>query len=450
MTAVVVLIVAVAALAVGAALAMALSRRNGAPQFDPATAYALVDAEARAAAAMAQADAQAAASARQAADSAQQSAAQSVAIERALQTAMASMQVQAGRERDEAVRSALTQITLMGREQLGAETAAASADLDAKKDLIEIRLAQVQSEVRTDLDRLSTLVGQLGEATSERFGQVDNSLRVHAEITQHLTSTTQSLREALASPNNRGQWGERMAEDIIRAAGFIENKQYRKRTAVTGSGQGIPDFTFMMPKGQVLFMDVKFPMAAYLRFLDAKTEAEKSTHRATFLRDVRMRVRELARREYAASDDRPAVDNVLLFVPNETLSAFIHETDPALIDEAMRQNVVICSPLTLFAFLGTIRQAFDNYVMEQTSQEMMQLLGKFAQQFTKYTESIDKVKRQFDTVSKSFDELATTRRRALERPLKDLEALRLDRGVAVDGELFAAEVLELEGYRELA
>ncbi len=416
MTAVVVLLVAVAALAVGAALAMAMSRRTESPQIDPAIA----------------------------------SAAQAAAIERALQTAMASMQVQAGRERDEAVQSALIQVTLMGREQLGAETAAASADLDSKKDLIESRLAQVQSEVRLDLARLSTLVGQLGEATSQRFGQVDQSLRVHAEITQHLTSTTQSLREALASPNNRGQWGERMAEDIIRAAGFIENKQYRKRTAVAGSGQGIPDFTFMMPKGQVLFMDVKFPMAAYLRFLDASTEAEKSTHRATFLRDVRMRVRELARREYAASDDRPAVDNVLLFVPNETLSAFIHETDPALIDEAMRQNVVICSPLTLFAFLGIIRQAFDNYVMEQTSQEMMQLLGKFAQQFTKYTDSIDKVKRQFDTVSKSFDELATTRRRALERPLKDLEALRLDRGVAVDGELFAAEVLEMEGYRELA
>ncbi len=448
MSPVAVLLVAMLALIAGAALAVVLVRRATTPVADPtaellaAQAIAIADAEARAAVALAQVDAQTAASAAQ-------SAAQAEAIQRALQTAMSSLQVQAASERDVAVQAALAQVALMGREQLGAETAAASADLAAKKDVIESRLGQIQHEVHQDLNRLSQLVGQLGEATSERFGQVDSSLRAHAEITQHLTSTTQSLREALASPNNRGQWGERMAEDIIRAAGFIEHKQYRKRTAVSGAGQGIPDFTFMMPKGQVLFMDVKFPMAAYLRFLDATTEAEKSTHRATFLRDVRMRVRELAKREYAAADDRPAVDNVLLFVPNETLSAFIHETDPSLIDDAMRQNVVICSPLTLFAFLGIIRQAFDNFVMEQTSQEMMQLLGKFAQQWGKYTESIDKVKRQFDTVSKSFDELATTRRRALERPLKDLESLRLDRGVPVDGELFAADVLEMEGYREL-
>ena len=240
-----------------------------------------------------------------------------------------------------------------------------------------------------------------------------------------------------------------MAEDIIRAAGLIEHTQYSKRTAVQGAGQGIPDFTFFLPKGHVLFMDVKFPMAAYLRYLDADTQAEQAAHRGAFLRDVRLRVRELSKREYAKADTRPAVDNVLLFVPNETLSGFIHENDPELIDEAMRQNVVICSPLTLFAYLGIVRQAFDNFMIDQTSQEILALLGKFGQQWGKYAESVDKVKRQFDTVSKSFDELATTRKRALERPLKELDALRLERGLPVDGELFGADVLQLEGYRDL-
>ncbi len=316
----------------------------------------------------------------------------------------------------------------------------ASAELSAKKDLIDARLGQMQSEVRTDLDRLVTLVGRLGDATTQRFGQMDQSLREHTEVTQRLSTTTQSLREALASPNTRGQWGERMAEDIIRAAGLIEHKQYLKRTAVAGDAQGIPDFTFLLPKGHVLFMDVKFPMAAYLRYLDADNDADRSANRAAFLRDVRARVRELARREYTQADDRPAIDNVLLFVPNETLSAFIHETDPELIDEAMRQHVVICSPLTLFAFLGVIRQAFDNFMIEQTSHEMLQMLGRFAQQWTKYTDSVDKVKRQFDAVANSFQELATTRRRALERPLTDLEALRVNRGVVIDGELITTGV----------
>jgi DNA recombination protein RmuC len=354
----------------------------------------------------------------------------------------------------QAAKLAVDQAITMSREQLGAHTQASDASLAGRQQLIDQRLGEVQTGVRTDIDRLSQLVQQLGDATSERFGQVDRSLQVHAEITQMLSSTTNSLREALASSNARGQWGERMAEDVLRLAGFHEGVNYRKRTAVEGEGRGIPDFTFLLPKGHVLFMDVKFPMASYLKFLDATNEAERSAHRATFVRDVRARVRELSKREYASTDDRSTVDNVLLFVPNETISAFIHESDNGLIEEAMSSKVVICSPLTLFAFLGVIRQAFDNFVIEETSQEILQLLGKFGQQWGKYTESVDKVKRQFDTLNRSFDELATTRRRALERPLNAIEDLRRKQQLPIDGQLFAVDETgevdgEIDNVREL-
>jgi DNA recombination protein RmuC len=292
-------------------------------------------------------------------------------------------------------------------------------------------LDEVQRTVAADIGRLSTLVQQLGDATAQRFGQVDRSLQHHAQATQQLSATAAGLREALASSNARGQWGERMADDVLRLAGLHEGVNYVKRTALVGEGTGIPDITFVLPRGQVLFMDVKFPMAAYLRHLEAGTDAERAQHRVAFLRDVRGRIRELARREYAATDQRPAVDTVLLFVPNESLAGFIHESDAGLIDEALQSNIVLCSPLTLFAFLGVIRQAHDQYMVEQTSNEILQLLGAFSQQFTKYGDAVDKVKRQFDTVARSFDELATTRRRALERPLRRIDDLRADRQLEV-------------------
>ena len=371
-------------------------------------------------------------------------------VTQAVAAAVAQANERAARERDLAVQAAVENAVTMVREQLGASTKAADASLAGRQQLIDAKLGEVQAGVQGDLARLSQLVQQLGEATGERFGQVDQSLKVHAEITQTLAGTTNSLREALASSNTRGQWGERMAEDVLRLAGMHEKVNYFKRTAVSGEGTGIPDFTFVLPKGHVLFMDVKFPMASYLKYLEAGTEAERSAHRATFVRDVRARVRELAKREYAQADDRPAVDNVLLFVPNESLAAFIHESDTSLVEEAMAQRVVICSPLTLFAFLGVIRQAFDNFMIEQTSHEILGLLGKFGQQWGKYTESVEKVKRQFDTVARSFDELATTRRRALERPLNSIDDLRRKQSLPVDGELFGGlDELEFDNVHEL-
>ncbi len=281
----------------------------------------------------------------------------------------------------------------------------------------------------SELARLGTLVQRLGESTAERFGAVDRSLHEHATATRDLAGTAADLREALANPTARGQWGERMAADVLRLAGLHEGVNYVVRTGLTGEGRGIPDVTFLLPQGHVLFMDVKFPMAAYLRYLAATTDHERSRERAAFVHDVRVHVRELARRDYATTDDRPAVDNVLMFVPNESLAGFIHESDPSLIDDALRDRVVLCSPLTLYAFLGVIRQAYDNFVVEQTSREILALLGTFSQQWVKYTDQLDKVRRGLDSVGRAFDELSGTRRRALERPLAQIEQLRRNEGV---------------------
>ena len=235
----------------------------------------------------------------------------------------------------------------------------------------------------------------------------------------------------------RGQWGERMAEDVLRLAGFHENINYVKQNQSTGAG--VPDYTFPMPKGHVLYMDVKFPMAAYLRYLEAGTNAEREMHLKRFLADVRLRVQGTRQARVRRQGAEPSVDYVLLFIPNEQLSGFIHEHDAALLDDAMGQQVVLCSPLTLFAFLGVIRQAFDNYMIEQTSDEILKLLGTFGSQWRKYVDQVEVVKRRFDGVDKALDQLVGTRRRQLERPLLQLEALRLQRGLPLDGQLFAAD-----------
>jgi DNA recombination protein RmuC len=308
---------------------------------------------------------------------------------------------------------------------------AAGTDVDTGTDPLH---TQLHAEVRAELQRLGQVVGALSETSARRFGEVDRSLQSHAEVTRALADSARTLREALASPTARGQWGERMADDVLRLAGFVENVNYVKQTQLEGAA-GRPDFTFPLPKGHELHMDVKFPMSEYLRYLDATSDHDRRTHRAAFLRDVRARVRELARRDYANAGSRPSVDYVLLFLPNEQLTGFIHEHDPELLDHALQQRVVMCSPLTLFAFLGVIRQAFDNYMVEQTSDEILALIGTFGQQWTKYNDAIDKVKARFEQLDRSFEELAGPRRRQLEKPLRRLEAVRVERGVALDRDL---------------
>lgn len=346
--------------------------------------------------------------------------------------AVAAVRAQAAADRDAAVRAALDQVSAVNAQALAAHGTAVQRELAGRQEVIGVRLGEVQGQVHRQLAELGAAVQALRESSAQGLGAVQAQLEVHARSTEHLATTAQTLREALASPKARGQWGERMAEDVLRLAGFTEHVNYTRQRSTEG-GTSIPDFTFTLPKGHQLYLDVKFPLSAYLRFLEADTDHERSTHRAQFMKDVRQRVKELADRDYPAQAGRAgAIDTVLLFIPNEAVSAFVHEADPTLIDDALRRKVVLCSPLTLFAMLGVIRQAHDAFQVEQTSDEILRLMGAFDLQWKKFTEQMELVGKRLASLDAAFADLSGPRRNQLTKVVAKVDDLRQARGLAAD------------------
>ena len=253
-------------------------------------------------------------------------------IDTAVHDAIAQVREQASAERDAAVTAALQQSAVLQREQLGSDGVAGPSAgqrpiCRRKKDVIDARLDQVHAEMRGELNKLSDMVAALGRTSAESFGSVTSSLQAHAEVANTLAESTRSLREALANPQVRGQWGERMAEDVLRLAGFHENINYVKQTQIEG-GTGRPDYTFPMPKGHALYMDVKFPMASYLRYLEVEHQRRaRGAPQALPAPTCGCGSRNWPSATTPARASEPSVDYVLLFIPNEQLTGFIHEHD---------------------------------------------------------------------------------------------------------------------------
>ena len=312
-----------------------------------------------------------------------------------------------------------TRLLNANKVMLEQERLRADADLTAKKSLIDQQLGTMNAE----LGKVNTLVRELENDRRHAFGQLTNELQRQHEGLETLSANTQQLREVLASSKARGQWGERMAEDVLRLAGLLEGVNYRKQATLAGAGR--PDYTFLLPNGLVMHMDVKFPLDNYVRHLEADNDVERARYRDQFLRDVRDRVKELTTRGYLDAADE-TVDCLLLFIPNEQVYSFIQTEDREAIDDAMRHKIVLCSPLTLYAILAVVRQAVDNFRLERTSNEILSLLGEFARQWEKFSVQLDTVQKRFEGVSKEYGALMTTRHRALQRPLDRIEALRRD------------------------
>lgn len=311
----------------------------------------------------------------------------------------------------------------LARAKLEAERELGSKELDQKKRLIDLQLHRMTEE----LEGVAQLMKALEKDRAEKFGSLSHQLQATSKQTSALIETTNQLREALVSTRVRGQWGERMAEDVLRLAGFIENVNYLKQKQIDGT-RSRPDFTFLLPRNLTVNMDVKFPLENYLKYLAASSEMEKERHRSLFLRDVRAKISEVATRDYI-NPEQNTVDYVLLFIPNEQIYSFIHEHDRFLLDEALKNRVVFCSPLTLYAILAVIRQAVDNFALEQTSNEMLSLFGSFKKQWQEFMRRMEQLGKRIGEAQQEYENLTTVRRRQLEKPLREIDALRSQRGL---------------------
>jgi DNA recombination protein RmuC len=325
------------------------------------------------------------------------------------------LRAQAVADREGVLRATVDTVVAVAGQQLGQRAEAGARELDLHRDAIGHQL----DAMGTELHRVNELVATMRNERAEQHGQLVQGLKETLRTTGELAGTTRALREALASPKARGQWGERMADDVLRAAGLLEGVNYRKQTAIPGGT--IPDFTFLLPNGWRVHMDVKFPVDNYLRLLGADAAQERTAFTDAFLRDVRARVRELGGRGYI--EPGVTLDYVLLFIPNEAVYGFIHEHDPDLLDAALRQRVVLCSPFTLFAVLAVIRQAVEQFALERTSDQILGVLRSFSVEWEKFADSIDGLGRKLETTQRAFEELSGPRRRQLQRTLDRADGL---------------------------
>ncbi len=315
----------------------------------------------------------------------------------------------------------------LAKARLESEREVGVKELEGKKSLIDQQLQRMTAE----LDNVSKLMKELEKDRVEKFGELSSHLKVVGDQTRVLTQTTNTLREALASSKARGQWGERMAEDVLQIAGFIENINYLKQKAIEGGSR--PDFTFLLPQELKVNMDVKFPLDNYIKFLEAQAEADKAKFRNDFLRDVKSKIKEVTTRDYI-NPEQNTVDYVLLFIPNEQVYAFIHEQDHSIFDDGIKNHVIFCSPITLFAVLAVIRQAVDNFALEKTSNEILSLFGTFKRQWDEFIKKLELLGKRIEDVQNEYDALRSTRRRQLEKPLNKIESLRTQRELPLAAE----------------
>lgn len=336
----------------------------------------------------------------------------------------------------------------LARESLGREHATVQGALRER----EAAFNQLIEPIRAALARTETEVQTLERERREAFTSLRAQIEAMHSGQAQLARETRNLVTALRRPEVRGRWGEITLRRVVELAGLTEHADFTEQAQVTtAEGNLRPDLVVHMPDERDLVVDAKTPLDAYLEAIEADSDEARRTALARHAQQVEARIRELAGKAYWSQFARSPEFAVLFLPGDQFLSAALAER-PELIDNALKQSVVIATPSTLMALLKAIAFGWRQAQVAQNAaeirdlgQELYRRLGNFSTHLARvgqrlgnavecYNSAVGSLERQVLPQARRFTELGVTADAALptldpvERLARDPAARATDDG----------------------
>lgn len=295
------------------------------------------------------------------------------------------------------------------REILNSERSTITVDLENKQKSIEKVIEQLRQELKERQEEIRSLERD----RTQKFSQVVTAIDEHRKITEKLETSAQKLARVLSDNQVRGEWGERIIEDLLTANGLSEGVHYQRQALLPGTSLK-PDITLLLPNKRLVSVDVKFPYSEVQKMADAETKKAQQDHLRQFAADLRIKIKKVA--EYIQPDS-DTLDYAIMFVPNEMIFSFINQRLPDVVDEAMRQRVIIVSPFTFVIVARTVMESYRNFMMEDRLREVVKYIESFVKEWSMFKEEFEKFGRSIDTLKTGYEKLTTTRTQQMDRRL---------------------------------
>lgn len=308
------------------------------------------------------------------------------------------------------------QLAQQSRQLLSAEKEMIQIDLTNKEKSIHRMVEQLKNEI----DERQKEIRILEQDRNKSYASIREAIMQHQEITKELRTTTESLAKVLSNNQQRGEWGERIIEDLLQSSGFVEGIHYVRQTKL-GAGTDRPDITLMLPNKRVVPVDVKFPYAEIQKMVLAETKEQKGVHERQFASDVKAKIKKVA--EYIRPED-DTLDYAILFVPNEMVFSFINQKYPDLISEAIRMRVMLVSPFTFLIVARTIMESYRNFMMESNLRSIVKQISEFAKEWEMFIDEFDKFGTNISKLDESYRKIRDTRHKQMGKKIAQIEKFK--------------------------
>lgn len=314
------------------------------------------------------------------------------------------------------VRQELVQFGGQVGQQLGQVQTAVTTQLQQVTAEVNRQLQDGMALLRDTQSAMGQRLDQAAVAVSQVHGQLGTlteATRRMAEIGRDIAGLEQILR----APKVRGGLGEILLERLL--GEVLPGGSYRLQHAFR-SGDRV-DAAIVLGD-RLVPVDSKFPLENFRRLCEDPPEERRRPARRAFVRDVRNRVDEIAKK-YILPDEG-TFDFALMYIPAENVYYEIivreeEDGEDPLLAYALSRRVIPVSPNSFYAYLQVILLGLKGLRVEQNAREILATLGRLQGDLGRFREHFDTLGKHITNAKNKHDEAAT----ALARFETKLEAV---------------------------
>ncbi|WP_024549054.1 DNA recombination protein RmuC [Siccibacter turicensis] len=261
-------------------------------------------------------------------------------------------------------------------------------------------LSGLLTPLREQLDGFRRQVqDSFGQEARERHTlahEIRNLQQLNAQMAQEAVNLTRALK---GDNKTQGNWGEVVLARVLEASGLREGHEYETQVSINTEAQSRlqPDIIVRLPQRKDVVIDSKMTLVAWERYFNAEDDYTRELALSEHITAVRNHIRLLGRKDYHQLPGLRSLDYVLMFIPVEPAFLMAINQQPELINEALKNNIMLVSPTTLLVALRTIanlwRYEHQSRNAQQIADRASRLYDKmrlFVDDMTAIGQSLDK------------------------------------------------------------
>jgi DNA recombination protein RmuC len=267
----------------------------------------------------------------------------------------------------------------------------------------ELARESLVQPIREALAKTETQIQNIERDRIDAFATIRSQMEILATGQTLLSRETRNLVTALRRPDVRGQWGEITLKRLVELSGMTAHVDFTEQHhQATESGAIRPDMIVHMPERRDIVVDVKTPLDAYLAAVEATDDAQRSLQLRRHAQIVGARVRELSSKQYWSQfEDSP--EFVVLFLPGDQFLTAALQENHGLIEESLRQNVMLATPTSLVALLKAVAYGWKQTVLADNAAEIRRLGEDLYKRLAVFGEHLGKLGKSLGSSVEAFN-----------------------------------------------